>query len=107
METVRDCSEQHQRLRRRVLVTSLATRKTFEMVLAVSLIRLNSKQKSKLSLVDNLIISVIKALPSKNPLASQIQSTHPEKKVEHPSFRKNALCNCALSQGAALITSQR
>ena len=26
--------------------------------------------------------------------------THPEKKVEHPSFRKNALCKFALSRGA-------
>ena len=51
-----DCSEQRQRFRRRVLVISLATRKTFEIVLAVSLNRLNSRAMSKDSLVVNLIM---------------------------------------------------
>ena len=56
IDTVKDCSEQHQLFRRRVLVISLATRKTFEMVLAVSFNRLNSRQMSKDSLVLELII---------------------------------------------------
>ena len=64
-----DCSEQRQRFRRRVLVISLATRKTFEIVLAVSLNRLNSRAMSKDSLVENLIILIKGAfLNDANPL---------------------------------------
>ena len=64
-----DCSEQRQRFRRRVLVISLATRKTFEIVLAVSLNRLNSRAMSKDSLVENLIILIKGAfINDANPL---------------------------------------
>ena len=64
-----DCSERRQRFRRRVLVISFATRKTFEMVLAVSLNRLNSRAMSKDSLVENLIILIKGAfINDANPL---------------------------------------
>ena len=64
-----DCSEQRQRFRRRVLVISLATRKTFEIVLAVSLNRMNSRAMSKDSLVENLIILIKGAfINDANPL---------------------------------------
>jgi hypothetical protein len=57
-----DCSEQRQRFRRRVLVISLATRKTFEIVLAVSLNRLNSRAMSKDSLVEKWTMLLVRSL---------------------------------------------
>ena len=57
-----DCSEQRQRFRRRVLVISLATRKTFEIVLAVSLNRLNSRAMSKDSLVEKWTMLIMREI---------------------------------------------
>ena len=57
-DAVRDCSGLRHLFRKRVLVISFTTHKTFEMVLAVSFNRLSSRLTSKDSLVDNLIIEM-------------------------------------------------
>lgn len=97
-------------LRKRVRMVSFVTLRTFEMVLAVSLICLDSKRMSKDSLVESLTIDL-------NRNCLEIESTGLEwspalreyasdnKKVEHLPIKENALCTLPFLKGLPVHTA--